>query len=173
MLIRSASLLAVLTVGLGSGCTETYVDDSGAFGGFGETGSDEGATVLVDGRDPGMDEGFYVGPTLLTDCRADMTVVREEIFGPVVSVLTFSDDDEAVELANGGDFGLYDYVFSGDSARAYGIARRLRTGNVGINTAQRNPNTAFGGFKMSGIGRDGAVFGLHAYTELQSIVWPS
>ena len=60
-----------------------------------------------------------------------------------------------------------------ETARAYGIARRLRTGNVGINTAQRNPNTAFGGFKMSGIGRDGAVFGLHAYTELQSIVWPS
>ena len=141
--------------------------------GYVQAGADEGATVLVDGRDPGMDEGFYVGPTLLTDCRADMTVVQEEIFGPVVSVLTFSDDDEAVALANGGDFGLYDYVFSGDSARAYGIARQLRTGNVGINTAQRNPNTAFGGFKMSGIGRDGAVFGLHAYTELQSIVWPS
>ena len=145
--------------------------------GYVQAGSDQGATVLVDGRNPslgsGSDEGFYVGPTLLTDCTPDMTPVREEIFGPVVSVLTYSDDDEAVALANGGEFGLYDYVFSGDTGRAYGIARRLRTGNVGINTAQRNPHTAFGGFKMSGIGRDGAVFGLHAYTEMQSIVWPS
>ena len=102
-----------------------------------------------------------------------MTVVQEEIFGPVISVLTFEDDDEAVALANGTDFGLYDYVFSADVGKAYEMGRRLRTGNVGINTAQRNPHTPFGGFKMSGIGRDGAEFGLHAYTELQSIVWPA
>lgn len=141
--------------------------------GYIDGGESAGATVLVDGRRPEhMESGFYVGPTLLADCTPDMSVVREEIFGPVISVLTFDDDDEAVSLANGTDFGLYDYVFSADTAEAYAIARRLRSGNVGINTAQRNPHTAFGGFKKSGIGRDGGEFGLHAYTEMQSIVWP-
>lgn len=138
------------------------------------SGEQQGATVVVDGRRPEhMDQGFYVGPTLLAGCEPGMTVVQEEIFGPVISVLTFEDDDEAVALANGTDFGLYDYVFSADVGKAYEMGRRLRTGNVGINTAQRNPHTPFGGFKMSGIGRDGAEFGLHAYTELQSIVWPA
>ncbi|MBT5139985.1 MAG: aldehyde dehydrogenase family protein [Acidimicrobiaceae bacterium] len=146
----------------------------GRIEGYIDGGAAQGATLLIDGRRPEhLEKGFYVGPTLLTDCTPDMTIVKEEVFGPVVAVLTYDDDDEAVALANGGEFGLYDYVFSGDTGRAYGLARRLRTGNVGVNTAQRNPNTAFGGFKMSGIGRDGAVFGLHAYTELQSIVWPA
>jgi acyl-CoA reductase-like NAD-dependent aldehyde dehydrogenase len=136
-------------------------------------GAAEGATVLVDGRRPEyLERGFYVGPTLLADCRADMTPVREEIFGPVVVVVPFDDLDEGIAIANGGDFGLYDYVFSTDTATAYRVARQLRSGNVGINTAQRNHETPFGGFKMSGIGRDGGEFGLHAYTEMQSIVWP-
>lgn len=135
---------------------------------------DEGATVVLDGRRPGhLDTGYYVGPTLLADCTPDMTVVKEEIFGPVITVLGFEDDEEAIAIANASDFGLYDYVFTEDTAKGYSIARQLRSGNVGINTAQRNPNTAFGGFKMSGIGRDGAVFGLNAYTEMQSIVWPA
>lgn len=142
--------------------------------GYIDAGEHEGATVLVDGRRPEhMERGFYVGPTLLADCKPGMTAVQEEIFGPVIAVLTFDDDDEAVALANGTDFGLYDYVFSADTGRAYELGRRLRSGNVGINTAQRNPHTPFGGFKMSGVGRDGAEFGLHAYTEMQSIVWPA
>lgn len=146
----------------------------GRIEGYIASGVDEGATVVVDGRRPAhMESGFYVGPTLIADCKPGMKVVQEEIFGPVISVLTFDDDDEAVALANGTDFGLYDYVFSADTGKAYEMGRRLRSGNIGINTAQRNPNTAFGGFKMSGIGRDGADFGLHAYTEMQSIVWPA
>ena len=146
----------------------------GRIEGYIDSGEEEGATVVVDGRRPEhMERGFYVGPTLLADCRPEMKVVQEEIFGPVISVLAFDDDDEAVALANGTDFGLYDYVFSADTGKAYEIARRLRTGNVGINTAQRNPHTPFGGFKMSGVGRDGSEFGLHAYTEMQSIVWPA
>jgi acyl-CoA reductase-like NAD-dependent aldehyde dehydrogenase len=137
-------------------------------------GEHEGATVALDGRRPsGLATGFYVGPTLLTGCAPDMTPVREEIFGPVISVVAYEgDDDEAVAIANGTEFGLYDYVFSADTERAYALASRLRSGNVGINTAQRNHETPFGGFKMSGIGRDGGEFGLHAYTELQSVVWP-
>ena len=77
-----------------------------------------------------------------------------------------------IAIANGTEFGLYDYVFTADTSRGMGVARQLRTGNVGINTAQRNHEAPFGGFKQSGVGRDGGSFGLHAYSELQSIVWP-
>ncbi|MEY4165354.1 MAG: hypothetical protein RL419_1196 [Actinomycetota bacterium] len=136
-------------------------------------GADEGATVLVDGRQPShMETGYYVAPTLIADCKMGMTPVQEEIFGPVVVALPFDTEEEAIAVANGTDFGLYDYVFSGDTARAYRVARQLRSGNVGINTAQRNHEAAFGGFKLSGVGRDGGDFGMHAYTEMQSIVWP-
>ena len=101
-----------------------------------------------------------------------MQVVQEEIFGPVVVVVPFDDDDEAAGLANSTEFGLYDYVFSTDTAKAYDTATQLRSGNVGINSVQRNHEAPFGGFKKSGVGRDGGRFGFHAYTELQSIVWP-
>ncbi|HQV58037.1 MAG TPA: aldehyde dehydrogenase family protein, partial [Ilumatobacteraceae bacterium] len=138
-----------------------------------QAGSAQGATVLVDGRRPQhMDRGYYVGPTLLADCTPAMTPVQEEIFGPVISVLSYDDEDEGIAIANGTDFGLYDYVFSEDTEAAYRVAKQLRCGNVGINTAQRNHDVPFGGFKMSGIGRDGGDYGLHAYTEMQSIVWP-
>src|SRR5215468_10917036 len=141
--------------------------------GYIKTGADEGADVVAGGGRPAHTErGFYVEPTLLAGVRSEMRVAREEIFGPVVVVETFDDDDEAVHLANESDFGLYDYVFSGDSARGMRVARRLRAGNVGINTIQRNHETPFGGTKLSGVGRDGGSFGLHAYSELQSIVWP-
>jgi acyl-CoA reductase-like NAD-dependent aldehyde dehydrogenase len=137
------------------------------------TGVDEGAEVVVDGRRPEhMEKGFYVGPTLLANCRQGMTPVQEEIFGPVVVVVPFEDDDEAIAIANSTDFGLYDYVFSKDIDRAYRTAKQLRSGNVGINTAQRNHDSPFGGFKMSGVGRDGGDFGMLAYTEMQTIVWP-
>jgi acyl-CoA reductase-like NAD-dependent aldehyde dehydrogenase len=135
-------------------------------------GAEEGGTVVVGGERPDMATGYYVAPTLIADCKAGMRVVQEEIFGPVVVVVPFDDEDEGVTLANGTDFGLYDYVFSSDSGRAMRVAKQLRSGNVGINTAQRNHEAPFGGFKLSGVGRDGGAFGLHAYSELQSIVWP-
>jgi acyl-CoA reductase-like NAD-dependent aldehyde dehydrogenase len=138
-----------------------------------QAGVDEGGELLVDGRKPaGVDRGYYVGPTLIAGCHNGMKVVREEIFGPVIAVVPFDTDDEAIAIANDSDFGLYDYVFSEDSARAYAIASELEAGHVGINSAQRNHEAPFGGWKMSGIGRDGGVFGMHAYTEMQSIVWP-
>ena len=117
--------------------------------------------------------GELMEPTLLVDCTNQMTPVREELFGPVVVVVPFDDEDEAVAIANDSDYGLYSYVFSADTARAWGVAQRLRSGNVGINTLQRNHEAPFGGFKRSGVGRDGGDFGLHAYSEMQSIVWPS
>jgi phenylacetaldehyde dehydrogenase len=141
--------------------------------GYIRAGADEGAEVVTGGGRPShIERGFYVEPTLLAGVRSGMRVSREEIFGPVIVVETFDDDEEAIQLANDSDFGLYDYVFTGDSARGMRVARRLRAGNVGINTIQRNFETPFGGTKLSGVGRDGGSFGLHAYSELQSVVWP-
>jgi acyl-CoA reductase-like NAD-dependent aldehyde dehydrogenase len=140
--------------------------------GYVRTGRDEGANVVAGGSRPDMPSGYYVAPTLLADARPDMRVAQEEIFGPVIVAIPFDDEDEGVAIANGTPFGLYDYVFSGDTGRAMRVSRRLRTGNVGINTTQRNHSTPFGGMKYSGVGRDGGVFGLHAYSELQSVVWP-
>ncbi len=140
--------------------------------GYIQAGRDEGATVAVGGDRPDLERGFYVNPTLLVDCTNQMTPVREEIFGPVVAVVPFDDEDEAIAIANDSDFGLYSYVFTKDTGRAWNVAKRLRSGNVGINSLQRNHEAPFGGFKQSGVGRDGGSFGLWAYSELQSIVWP-
>jgi acyl-CoA reductase-like NAD-dependent aldehyde dehydrogenase len=134
-------------------------------------GRDGGARLVAGGGRPAhIDRGFYVEPTLFV-ADNDMGVAREEIFGPVLVVIPFDDDAEAVAIANDSEFGLYDYVFSGDTARAFEVAQQLRAGHVGINTAQRNHEAPFGGFKMSGVGRDGGDYGLEAYSELQSIVW--
>jgi acyl-CoA reductase-like NAD-dependent aldehyde dehydrogenase len=140
--------------------------------GYVASGVDAGAEAVAGGARPDMERGFYVAPTLLAGCTPDMRPVREEIFGPVVVVVPFDDEDEGVALANDSEFGLYGYVFSGDSSRAYSVARRMRSGSVGINTVQRNHDLPFGGMKMSGVGRDGGRFGLHAYAELQALVWP-
>ncbi|MFF5446818.1 aldehyde dehydrogenase family protein [Streptomyces sp. NPDC012888] len=139
-----------------------------------ELGRKEGARVVAGGERPAVREdgkGFYVAPTLLTDCTNEMRVVREEIFGPVVVVVPFDTEEEAVALANDSDYGLISYVWSGDVARAFRVARRLRAGGVGVNTIGRNMEAPFGGFKQSGVGRDVGSYALHAYSELQSIVW--
>ncbi|MEU8822237.1 aldehyde dehydrogenase family protein [Streptomyces sp. NPDC048636] len=134
---------------------------------------EQGARVVVGGERPSLKPGFYAAPALVADATPAMTIAQEEVFGPVVVALPFDDEDEAVRIANGTPYGLYDYVFSADPGRAWSLAARLRSGNVGINTAQRHPETPFGGFKDSGVGRDGGSFGLHAYSELQSVVWAS
>ena len=139
--------------------------------GYIATGRGEGAEVVAGGGRPEhLERGFYVTPTLLAGTN-DMRVAQEEIFGPVVVAVRFEDEDEGVAQANDSAFGLYDYVFSGDTGRAMRVARQLRAGHVGINTAQRHHEAPFGGFKMSGVGRDGGDYGLEAYSELQSIVW--
>ncbi|MBV8461849.1 MAG: aldehyde dehydrogenase family protein [Acidimicrobiales bacterium] len=137
-----------------------------------ETGRKEGEVVMGGGRPEGLERGYYVEPTLILGTN-DITVAREEIFGPVVVAIPFDDEEEGVAIANDSDFGLYDYVFSTDSPRALRVAKQLRAGHVGINTAQRNMDAPFGGFKMSGIGRDGGDTGLEAYSEVQSIIWSS
>jgi acyl-CoA reductase-like NAD-dependent aldehyde dehydrogenase len=137
-----------------------------------QLGLEQGAELVAGGDRPDLPTGYYLNPTLLAGCKPDNAAVQQEFFGPVVVVVPFDDEDEAVAIANGTEFGLYDYVFSADTSRAMTVASQLRTGNVGINTAQRNHEAPFGGFKQSGVGRDGGSFGLHAYSELQSIVWP-
>ncbi|MCP3822614.1 aldehyde dehydrogenase family protein [Streptomyces sp. A3M-1-3] len=137
-----------------------------------ELGRKEGARLVAGGERPAYDKGFYVAPTLFADCTNDMRIVREEIFGPVVVVVPFDDEEEGVALANDSDFGLLDYVWSGDVARAFRVARRLRAGGVGVNTIGRNMEAPFGGFKGSGVGRDVGSYALHAYSETQAIVWP-
>ncbi|MFD4942014.1 aldehyde dehydrogenase family protein [Streptomyces sp. NPDC058239] len=138
-----------------------------------ELGRKEGARIVTGGERPaGFDRGFYVAPTLLADCTNDMRVVREEIFGPVVVVVPFDDEDEGIALANDSDYGLIDYVWSSDVARAFRVGRQLRAGGVGVNTVGRNMEAPFGGFKKSGVGRDVGSYALHAYSELQAIVWP-
>ncbi|WSQ09914.1 aldehyde dehydrogenase family protein [Streptomyces sp. NBC_01231] len=137
-----------------------------------ELGRKEGAVVVAGGERPPLERGFYVAPTLLADCTNDMRVAREEIFGPVVTVIPFDDEEEGVELANDTDYGLIDYVWSADVARAFRVARQLRAGGVGVNTVGRNMEAPFGGFKRSGVGRDVGSYALHAYSEVQAIVWP-
>ncbi|MEH0471004.1 aldehyde dehydrogenase family protein [Streptomyces sp. B21-097] len=137
-----------------------------------ELGRKEGAVLVAGGERPPAERGFYVAPTLLADCTNDMRVAREEIFGPVVVVVPFDDEEEGVALANDSDYGLIDYVWSGDVARAFRVARRLRAGGVGVNTVGRNMEAPFGGFKRSGVGRDVGSYALHAYSEVQAIVWP-
>jgi phenylacetaldehyde dehydrogenase len=135
------------------------------------TAAADGGQVVLGGERPmDLPVGFYVSPTLITGDNA-MRVAREEIFGPVITMIPFDDEEEGLAIANDSEFGLYDYVFSKDGARALRVAKRLEAGHVGINTAQRNHDAPFGGFKMSGVGRDGGDFGLLAYTEPQSIIW--
>jgi acyl-CoA reductase-like NAD-dependent aldehyde dehydrogenase len=134
------------------------------------SGREQGEVVTGGNRPDHLPTGYYVEPTLITGSN-EMVVAREEIFGPVVVAIPFDDEEEGIAIANDSEFGLYDYVFSKDTPRAFRVAKRLQAGHVGINTAQRNMDAPFGGFKMSGIGRDGGDYSLEAYSEMQSIIW--
>jgi acyl-CoA reductase-like NAD-dependent aldehyde dehydrogenase len=137
------------------------------------TAVEDGGELVIGGQRPtDLPRGFYVAPSLITGDNS-MRVARQEIFGPVITMIPFDDEDEGIAIANDTEFGLYDYVFSKDGARALRAAKQLQAGHVGINTAQRNHDAPFGGFKMSGVGRDGGDFGLLAYSEPQAIIWTS
>jgi acyl-CoA reductase-like NAD-dependent aldehyde dehydrogenase len=137
-----------------------------------ERGVDEGGTLVCGGTRPDR-RGYFVAPTLLVDVKPDNFAAREEFFGPVVVVLPFDDEDEAIAMANDSDYGLYSYVFAGDLARGLEIAKQLESGNVAVNGVQPHNFAPFGGFKMSGIGRDRGYWGLHAYSEIQAVNWPA
>jgi acyl-CoA reductase-like NAD-dependent aldehyde dehydrogenase len=108
-------------------------------------------------------------PTVFTDVDNDMTIAREEIFGPVVSLITYEDDVDAIKIANSSEYGLSGAVFSHDTARALHVARQIRAGNVTVNGLRIEPSVPFGGFKQSGIGRAGGAEGLRSFQELKAI----
>ena len=140
--------------------------------GYVASGVEAGATAVAGGTRPDR-PGWFVAPTLLAGATNQMRVAREEIFGPVVVAIPFDEEEEGIAIANDSDYGLHAYVFSGDVAHGMRVAKRVRSGNVGINTSDRHMEAPFGGFKHSGIGRDWGSFALEAYTEWQSLVWPS
>jgi aldehyde dehydrogenase (NAD+) len=133
------------------------------------TGVREGARVVVGGGRPPRERGYFVEPTLFADVANTMTVAREEIFGPVVSVIPYDDEDHAVAIANDSSYGLSGSVWGPDAEHAKDIARRIRSGNVAINQHTLDPAGPFGGFKQSGLGRENGVEGIDAYVELQCI----
>ncbi|MBS7544883.1 aldehyde dehydrogenase [Ancylobacter oerskovii] len=142
--------------------------------GFIDEGVSEGARVVLGGGRPdGFDRGFFVEPTVFVDVQPQMTIAREEIFGPVVTVHAYDDEDEAIRLANDSDLGLSGSVYSRDGERAYRLARRIRTGQVGINGVELAPSVPFGGFKSSGLGREGGPEGLEAFLETKAIFMPA
>jgi aldehyde dehydrogenase (NAD+) len=134
-----------------------------------QQGIDEGATVIAGGpgRPTGLDKGYYVKPTVFANVTNDMTVARQEIFGPVLCILGYDDIDQAVEIANDTDYGLAGFVSGADLDKARDVARKIRAGWVTINHAF-DMNAAFGGYKHSGNGREWSEFGFHEYLEVKS-----
>lgn len=136
-----------------------------------EIGLSEGAQLLLGGqRTSGMDKGWYYDPTLFVDVTPAMRIAREEVFGPVLTVLRARDEAHAIRIANDSEFGLYGAVFCADRERAYRVARSVRTGTVAWNGFLFDPSLPFGGFKTSGIGREGGEAGLTSFTETKSII---
>jgi len=136
-----------------------------------EVGINEGATVLVGGlgRPDGMDVGWYVKPTIFADVSNNMRIAQEEIFGPVLVIIPFKNEAEAIAIANDTPYGLASYIQTGSSDRAARVASKLRTGSVHINGAGINYGTPFGGYKQSGNGREGGMMGLEDYLETKSL----
>ena len=139
--------------------------------GYIRKGVEEGAKLVAGGEDPpeGLDRGYYVAPTVFSDVTSEMTIAQEEIFGPVLAIMPYDDEDDAVRIGNATDYGLAGGVWSGDPERAQRVARRLRTGRVDINGAAFNVEAPFGGYKQSGTGREFGKYGLEEFLELKSL----
>lgn len=136
-----------------------------------EKGIEEGATLVAGGpgRPDGLDKGYFIRPTVFADVNNEMTIAREEIFGPVLSIIPFDSEEEAVEIANDTVYGLTNYVQTQDPAKARRMARRLRSGMVEMNGQARGAGAPFGGYKQSGNGREGGVWGLEDFLEVKSV----
>ncbi len=136
-----------------------------------QKGIDEGARLVAGGpgRPEGRNRGYFVRPTVFADVTPEMTIAREEIFGPVLSIMKFGDEAEAERIANDTVYGLTNYVQTGDKARARRLARRLRSGMVEINGTGRGAGAPFGGYRQSGNGREGGLWGLQEFLEVKSV----
>ncbi|HEY2678247.1 MAG TPA: aldehyde dehydrogenase family protein [Steroidobacteraceae bacterium] len=132
----------------------------------------EGAKVVVGGpgRPEGLSKGYFVKPTIFSNVRNDMTIAREEIFGPVLCILPYENEEEAVQIANDTPYGLAAYVWSEDNLRARRVGSRIRAGQVTLNGAAGDMNTPFGGFKMSGNGREWGEYGLRDFLEVKAVI---
>jgi acyl-CoA reductase-like NAD-dependent aldehyde dehydrogenase len=140
--------------------------------GYVQKGIDEGAKVVTGGpeRPEGVDEGgYFVRPTVFSGVRNDMTIAQEEIFGPVLSIITYDGEDEAATIANDSPYGLSGGVWSADGERAKAFARRIRTGQIEVNGGAFNPNAPFGGYKNSGYGREYGSHGFEEFLEIKSM----
>ena len=136
---------------------------------------DEGATLAVGGGRPeAYPKGFYVEPTLFADVDNSMTIAQEEIFGPVLVVIPFEDDDDAVRIANDSAYGLSGDVCLGSLERSMAVARRVRAGTMSVNGGcWYGADVPFGGYKESGVGRQNGIAGFDQYLEIKSLAWPS
>jgi aldehyde dehydrogenase (NAD+) len=140
--------------------------------GYIRIGLDEGATLLCGGlgRPEGLDKGFFVRPTIFADVTPEMTIAREEIFGPVLVVMSYASEAQAIEIANGTPYGLGGYVFSSDRNKAHAIGNQMRAGRIFFNGAPSNYAAPMGGYKQSGNGREMGVFGLEEYLEVKALI---
>jgi aldehyde dehydrogenase (NAD+) len=143
-----------------------------------ESGRNDGATIVAGGKRPSSQEkGYFLEPTIFADARNDMRIAREEIFGPVLTVIPYGDVEDAIRIANDSPYGLSGRIATSDTAKAIEISKRLRTGSVmisgGLGSLAATPFhvAPFGGFKESGIGREGGAYGIQEFTEIQSIIW--
>ncbi|MGE3388859.1 MAG: aldehyde dehydrogenase family protein [Gammaproteobacteria bacterium] len=139
--------------------------------GYIRKGIEEGARLVTGGPDApaGMDKGFYVRPTVFADVDNDMTIAREEIFGPVLTIIPYEDEEDAVRIANDTIYGLGGNVWAGSKEHAVEIAKRIRTGQISVNGGRYNPLAPFGGYKQSGLGREAGKFGLEEFLEVKSL----
>jgi len=139
--------------------------------GYIKKGLDEGAKLVTGGDDlpDGIDKGYFVKPTIFSEVKPDMTIAQEEIFGPVLSIIPYEDEDDAVRIANDTIYGLSGGVWSGDPEHALKVAKRIRTGQISINGGQFNPLAPFGGYKQSGHGRELGRFGLEEFLTVKSL----
>lgn len=144
----------------------------GRIQGYIRKGVEEGARLVCGGpgRPAGLEQGYYVQPTVFADVRQDMVIAKEEIFGPVLAVITYRTEDEAVEIANATSYGLGGYVSGAGRQKARAIGERLRAGRIFYNGAPSNPAAPMGGCKQSGNEREMGVFGLEEYLEVKSMI---
>jgi aldehyde dehydrogenase (NAD+) len=138
--------------------------------GYIEKGASEGARLVIGGGRPSeFKRGYFIEPTVFADVDSKMTIAQEEIFGPVVSFISYDSIDDAVTKANDTIYGLHGAVYTADSEKGYEVARRMRSGSITVNGMVVDPKMPFGGFKQSGLGREGGIEGLDPYFELKTI----